>query len=328
VTSTRLGLTGQLDAAALRKVQAGCSYINAEIAKARRKVFNTAIVAALLTVAVLSFVLAQVGVTDGRALYAPLVVAVLAAALVGVNARRSLSSGYKQIVIGRIVNALGHELTYSRWSRLTEQDFVDMDLFEQRVEDWHAEDEIGGRKGAVTYSITEAKATRTEGSGDNERTITIFTGLIVRLDFNKRFLGHTVVVPHGETKALGGIFGSLLGESGTRRRKEIVNLENVDFEKEFTAYSTDQQEARYILTPKLMELIMRAQSTLGSALRLCFRANSVFVTVPQISDRFEVSLFGPKVTPELVLGELGEVIALAEHLIDVLELETRIWSRV
>jgi hypothetical protein len=328
MTSTRLGFTGQLDAAALRKVQAGCNYINAEIAKARRKLFNTAIVAALLTVAVLSFALAQAGVTDGRVLYAPFAVGALAAAIVGLRARRSLSSGYKQIVIGRIVNALGHELTYSRWSRLTEQNLLDMDLFEERIEDWYAEDEVSGRKGAVTYSITEARATRTEGSGDNERTITVFKGSIVRLDFNKSFLGHTVVVPHGETKALGGVFGSLFGESGTRRRKEIVNLENVDFENQLTAYSTDQQEARYILTPKMMELIMAAQSTLGSAVRLCFRANSVFVTVPQTSDRFEVSLFGPKITPELVVGELAEVLALAEHLIDVLELETRIWSRV
>jgi hypothetical protein len=216
-------------------------------------------------------------------------------------------------------------MTYSPESRFTKQDFLDMDLYEKRTEKWDAEDEVCGRKNAVTYAILEAKATRTEGSGRNRRTIVIFKGSIVRLDFNKNFRGHTVVVPDSESKILGGLFG----EAESRRRKEICRLENVEFEKLYSVYGTDQQEARYILTPKMMELVLEARLTLHSDLRLSFHDNSVFVTIPQTRDRFEVgALFGSRITPDIACGELAEVVKLAERLIDTLELETRIWTRV
>lgn len=319
-SNTRVGRVSQLDKSTLMKLQAGCNFINAEIGKARGRVVKVGIVCAVLGLGVYRYMWTQ-GEKDPRF---PLGGAVALAVGYGAHQRRELSKSYKKIVVRRVVGALGHGLAYSPESQFTKQDFLDMDLFEKKTEKWHAEDEICGKKNAVTYSILEAKATRTEGSGKNRRTVTIFKGLIVRLDFNKNFRGHTVVVPDAESKILGGLFG----ESENRQHKEICRLENVDFEKLFSVYGSDQQEARYLLTPKMMELIMEAQALLGVQVRLSFHDNSVFVTVPQSVDRFEVGLFGAKVSPETVCGDLAEVVKLAERLVDTLELETRIWTRV
>jgi hypothetical protein len=303
---------------------------------------NVGIVAALVAAAVVGYLIASADTPPddgwGSLLSSPFIFGAFAAVAYGGRVRRRLASDYKRIVVGRIVTALGQGLKYSPTSRLTKQDFQQMDLFEKRVEKWQAEDEVAGVKNGVTYTLHEATATRTEGSGKKRREVTIFRGLIVRLDFNKHFGGHTIVVPHGETKVLG-----LFGESENRRQKELVSLENVDFEAQYSVYSTDQQEARYLLTPKMMELIMEAralftspmsgaQAFLMSALspphpRLCFRDSSVYVTVWSHQNRFEISLLGPKVKPETVAGEFAELIKLAERLIETLQLETRIWSR-
>jgi hypothetical protein len=320
VTSSVVGRISQLDQATLMKLQAGCNYINAEVEKKRRNVISVGIIAAALGLIVYAIMWNR-GQQDPRF---PIGGAVMLTVLYYFKVRRELAKEYKHVVVRRVVTALGHGLTYSPESRFTRQDFLEMDLFEKRAEQWHAEDEIGGRQNVVTYSILEAHASRTEGSGKNRRKVTIFRGLIIRLDFNKNFRGHTVVVPDAESKILGGLFG----ESESRRRKEIVRLENVDFEGLFSVYATDQQEARYILTPKLMELVMEAQALLGANLRLSFHDNSVFVTIPQSTNRFEVNLFGAKITPDSACGELAEVVKLAERLVDTLELETRIWSRV
>ena len=56
--------------------------------------------------------------------------------------------------------------------------------------------------------------------------------------------------------------------------------------------------------------------------------NMLFVAVPSKHDRFEVSVFGQDVTPLSAISDLAAVVALAEELIDVLDLETRVWSRV
>jgi hypothetical protein len=319
-TGVSIGRISQLDQSTLMKLQAGCNYINAQLEKVRRRVVSVGIIAAALGAIVYSYLWSQ-GHRDPRL---PLGGAVAIIVAYSVYEHRKLTKEYKNIVVRRVIGALGEGLSYTPESRFTKQDFLDMDLFEKRCEQWNAEDEICGRKNVVSYSILEAKATRTEGSGKNRRTVTIFKGLIVRLDFNKNFRGHTVVVPDAESKILGGLFG----ESESRRKKDIARLENVEFEKVFSVYCTDQQECRYILTPKFMELIMQAQVTLGVHLRLSFHDNSVFLTVPQSADRFEVSLFGSRVSPESIVGDLAEVVRLAERMVDTLELETRIWSRV
>lgn len=317
---TAVGRISQLDQSTLLKLQAGCNYINAEISRVRGRVIKVSVVLLILGLAVFAHLWRR-NFKDPRFTIG---VAVAASLIYGTYQRRELAKKYKNIVVTRVVAALGNGLSYTPLSKFTKQDFLDMDLFEKRCEKWYAEDEICGKKNAVGYSILEGKATRTEGSGKHRRTVTIFKGLIVRLDFNKNFGGHTVVVPDSESKILGGLFG----EAETRRRKDIARLENVEFEKRYSVYCTNQQEARYLLTPKVMELIMEAQTVLGVPIRLSFHDNSVFLTVPQNVDRFEVSMFGGKVMPETVVGDLAEVVRLAERVIDTLELETRIWTRV
>lgn len=311
-----VGRISQVDRATLAKLQAGCNYINAEVARLRKRVVIVGVVCAAIGIA--SWVIWRV---DPRL---PIFGAFGITMLVFGQAHRQLAKSYKGIVVGRIVAALGQGLAYKPESSFTKQDFLEMDLFNKRCEQWKSEDEIEGRKNQVSYSLHEAKATRTEGSGKHRRTVTIFKGLIVRLDFNKNFAGRTIVIPQSEGEMLGGLFG----ESESRGRKEIVRLENADFENTFTVYATSDQEARYLLTPKLMELVLEAQTLLGADVRLSFHDNSVFVTIPQNVDRFEVGIFGAKITPETAVGELVEVVGLAERLVDTLDLETRIWTRV
>lgn len=318
--SSTVGRISQLDKQTLAKLQAGCHFINAEVSQVRGRIVIVAAVIAVLGSIVFGLMWNN-GARDPRFVIGGALAIVIAHAM---WEHRKLSRTYKHIVVRRVVNALGQGLTYSAESRFTKQDFLDMDLFNLRVEQWRAEDEVGGRRNAVTYSILEAKATRTEGSGKNRRTITIFKGVIVRLDFNKYFHGHTVVVPNSESQILGGLFG----ESSSRRSKDLCRMDNVEFEDCYSVYATDQQEARYILTPKLMELIMRARVRLNAGLRMSFHDNSVFVTLPDSGDRFELKLFGAPVTPESTVGELCQVVQLAEDLIEALDLETRIWTRV
>ena len=318
--TTKIGRISQLDHSTLLRILAGCNFINAEVTRLKSRVLKATVAGLVLAAVVYGFMLRQ-GERDPRA---PLMLAFMISALVTQHARTQLKKNYKGIVVKRVVDALGHGMTYKPESTFTKTDFVGMHLFDRKPERWTAEDEVCGKKNAVTYSLHEIRASYMQRSGKHRREIIIFKGLIVRLDFNKSFVGHTIVVSDSQAQILGGLFG----ESGSRAGKEIVRLENPDFEREFAVYSTDQQQARYLLTPKLMELVLRAQIVLGGQLRLSFHDNSMFVTVPQDKDRFEVSLFGGPVTPESTMGDLVEVVSLAEQLVDTLDLETRIWTRV
>jgi hypothetical protein len=318
-TRSAIGRLSQVDPSARARLESACGFINAEIDKVRGRILRVGI-ACLISGAIAYAIMWRNGMRDPRA---PLIGALFLVTAYSAFAQRALAKTYKQIVIGRIVSALGQNLAYAPEARFTKDQFLGMDLFSGRVERWKAEDEVTGRRNAVAYSLFEAKATRTEGSGKSRRTVTVFQGVIVRLDFNKHFRGQTIVVPNSASQILGGLFG----ESESRGRKELCRMENVTFEDTFSVYSTDQQEARYVLTPKMMELIMSAQASFG-AIRCSFQESSLIMTIPTSVDRFEVRLWGAKMNPESAVGELAECVDLAERLIDTLDLETRIWSKV
>jgi hypothetical protein len=330
-----------LDAATRARVQAGCNFVNSEIARLRKRVTMITIAAFGGGIVLWMFM----GGPDPRL---PLFGALAISAFFANRARLELKKSYKGIVVRRMVAALGKGLSYTPESTMSRSTFEGMDLFSESGDRFESEDQVIGRKGEVPYALHEVRVRRKEKSSRNRvmfggggaqlvaigidafgsratsRGSFIFSGLVVQLDFNKNFRGHTVVVPDKEAQILGGLFG----ESESRRSKSIVRLENPDFENMFAVYSTDDQEARYLITPKLMELIMEAQALLGAELRLCFQSSHLWVTVPQDKDRFDVGLFSGTVTPESVLGDFVEVVSLAERLVDTLDLETRIWTKV
>ncbi len=66
-----------------------------------------------------------------------------------------------------------------------------------------------------------------------------FEGLIIKVKFPKKFTGKTIVRPDKAGVSAGNF--------------QKVNLEDPDFEKIYDVYSTDQIEARYLLTTSFLE---------------------------------------------------------------------------
>ncbi|HJQ22034.1 MAG TPA: DUF3137 domain-containing protein [Gemmatimonadaceae bacterium] len=329
-----------LDGPTRARVQAGCNFINAEIARLRQRV---TVICGACGVGFIVWMVALGG--DPRL---PLFLAVAVGGFFANRARKELKQSYKGIVVKRIVAGLGKGLSYSQQSTMSRAVFESMDLFNETGGRFESEDQVSGKKGEVPFALHEVRLRRKDNNsrrrvgwtgsislaiwavdaiqsrGSGTAGSFVFNGLVVQLDFNKNFRGHTVIIPESESQILGGLFG----ESKSRRSKDLVLMENPDFEKLFSVYSTDDQEARYLITPKLMELVMEAQALLGVELRLCFKSNTLLVTVPQNKDRFDVGLFSSTVTPESALGDFVDVVNLAERLVDTLDLETRIWTRV
>jgi hypothetical protein len=305
----------QLDGATRARIESACAFVTNRIQEQRRRVTKVTLIA--FGVALVVWVVTRM---DPRI---PGFAALAVSALVTAHAQRDIRKWYKLMVIKRVVEALGNGITYTHESSLDKPKFREMDLYNSRIDRWKSEDQVSGRRREVGFELHEVEAVRREKRGKNTVDIIVFKGLVVVLEFNKNFHGHTIVVPEKDQKVLG-----LFGESESRRNKQIIRLESVEFETTYSVYTTDDQEAHYLLTPKLMELVLAARVQLGvNDMRLAFFRNWLFVTVPSTDDRFEVSLFQRNVTAMAAIADLAAVVALAEQLIDALELETRIWTR-
>lgn len=88
-----------------------------------------------------------------------------------------------------------------------------------------------------------------------KHTTTVFDGVIVKLDMNKKFIGHTVIKP-----------SSLIHISPLPHLR-YTQLEDIQFNKIFDVYTNDEVDARYLITPSFMERL--------KSMEIAFKAISV-----------------------------------------------------
>ena len=131
------------------------------------------------------------------------------------------------------------------------------------------EDKLTGMRNDTPFEFYEAhleeKRTTTDGKGRTRTTwVTVFKGQCLVVKFHKQFQGVTKV--YRDAGALN--FFKKLGQMGKGQR---VKLEDPVFEKAFEVYSTDQIEARFILTPDFMERLIGLERTFkGKQVRCAF----------------------------------------------------------
>ena len=112
----------------------------------------------------------------------------------------------------------------------------------------------------------------------------LFRGQCLRLQFDKRFYGRTLITRDA------GFFNRFGGGKGMSR----ASLEDPVFEKIFEVYTTDQVESRYLLTPDLMQDLVDLEKAFhGGRLKACFDGGEMFITL-EGGDLFEPgSMFKP-----------------------------------
>jgi len=119
------------------------------------------------------------------------------------------------------------------------------------------EDEVVGCYKNVAIDFFETRLTRVNGHGKSRGTQYLFTGVMVLFDVKKNFKGKTIIVQdHGK-------IGNWLKKKF--KALENVKLEDPRFEKMFEVYSSDQIEARYLLTTSFMERLLALGSLLKSS---------------------------------------------------------------
>jgi hypothetical protein len=222
---------------------------------------------------------------------------------------------FKGDVVEQVFRIVHPEGTYDATAGMGQYWFEESGLFTKRIDRYESDDGFRGQILGTTFEAAEVRATYARGSGDSRRTLEVLGGLFLRLDFNKNLKAATIVQPEDAP-------GWRLGD---RSGLEPIKLEDPEFERRFAVFASDPVEARYVLTPLLMERILNLRSRLERPLYLSFRGNHVHLAVHHGRRLFEPSLFKP-VSFETV-EEIAELFEFAERVVRELELNVRIWSK-
>lgn len=232
-------------------------------------------------------------------------------------------SDFKRTIVRSVIEFLEPGLQYSPELGISKELFRTGDMFRHSIDRYHCEDRVQGRIGKTDITFSEVHAEYKTGSGEDTHWHTIFKGLFFIGDFHKDFRGRMVVLPDTAEKLFGGLGQTLQGWNFSR--ESLIKLDDPEFERVFVVYGTDQVEARYILSPSLMERITAFRNKMGTELYLGFSGSRVFVGIPKKEDWFEPSFFGPSGFDAILL--YASQLRLAVDIVEHLNLNTRIWSK-
>lgn len=284
----------------------------------RRRTCNVMLCLIVITVVVI-LVLRSKGMGTFPCLLAVLVATIIGLILKG-RSTSHLVADFKDQVIPQLLTAVFPEVSYGRNDWVEEHQFTASGLF-RAPDRYSGKDSFVGLWGATRFCCSlvhaeeryETTTTDTDIDGNTttrneEHWRDIFQGLFFTADFNKYLHSQTLV---RDGKA--GLFARL---SST-----LVKLEDPLFNRQFRVYSGDQVEARYILTPRMMERLLDLQERFEHC-DISFTGSWVHIALAGVP--YDISC---SCTDQRQLDNLCRWILATVGIIDTLDLNTRIWTK-
>ena len=216
---------------------------------------------------------------------------------------------FKRRLMPRVMKRVDPGLDrYEPWG-LPLADFRALALFKP-PDGYRTKDLVAGTVAGVPvrFAMVRAEEWREEGKG--EVLEIMFEGVVFIAEFHKHFRTRTHVRDGGAgfRERLGG----------------CMKLEDPRFNAAFTVTAADEIEARYLLTPDLMERLLGLKERFTS-LDVVFQDECICLALGAAYDVLEPDVdraLGSHQVDALVAG-LKDLLLIVEHL----ELDTRIWSR-
>jgi hypothetical protein len=236
---------------------------------------------------------------------------------------------FKQQVTAAALKSIDHSMELQYDTGLSEDSFINSQLFTEQPDRYISQDQVDGIAGKTRFSFSEVHAeyktvTQTK-HGRREQWHTILKGIVFCADFNKHFNGITIVRPKNSMAAMGAWISEKL-PIFSNSQKDVVKLENMEFSKCFVTYSTDQIEARYILTPSMMERLCQLNDKTRDTISLSFTGSHIYIAFPLSKDYFEPPVFKTLLDGKFMEEDL-EVIRFMYGIVEELDLNTRIWTK-
>lgn len=154
-----------------------------------------------------------------------------------------------------------------------------------------------------------------------------FRGILFLADFNKNFRGHTLLRDKKirSFRHLKRYIWLLFNSIVHGKKLQRIHLESKDFERHFKTKTSHEIEARYILSPNLMERLVKFRKKRRNPIDISFR-NS-YIAIALSSKKY---FYDPSIIRRMKNGQVKDVyddLTFFFSIIEELNLNTRIWGK-
>ncbi len=221
-------------------------------------------------------------------------------------------SDVKELVFPKIFSYFGEDFIFNPKQRMNMDNLKRSKLLPY-YESSRFDDYVEGTYKGVRLAINELQLTKQVRVNKKTETRTVFRGVMVQLNSHKAFKGHTVVV-----RDRGGLTNFF---SDSFKGLEQVKLEDPRFEKQFDVFSTDQIEARYLLTVSFMERLQELAAQFSNKIQCAFYEDQLLIMLTCNKNRFELGSIFHSATFEREFKQIDQEMKQLFAMIEVLKLD-------
>ncbi|MBS0032389.1 DUF3137 domain-containing protein [Chitinophaga sp. 22321] len=210
----------------------------------------------------------------------------------GITAATDYQHDFKTRIVKPVIGFIDPSFIYQPINYASYEEFTESGLFAKK--DYHitGNDQVYGKRGDLNFqccdlTVTHMPSVTVRGQGPD----TVFRGSYFIGQFPRYF--HTPVYILSRSSTIGTLFSSSPADNGfieTWSLGKKVLPSDAAFNKQFMVYSPDVNEATQLLTPALMEQIIRLQERSAAKLFISFYNNRIYAGIGHGTDYFETTL--------------------------------------
>jgi len=250
---------------------------------------------------------------------------------------------FKMKILKPMIEFINPNFQFILHGHISLPELIETGLLENKQYTLDGNDQILGSHKGVPFQLSDLDV-QYKRNFSNEKSMpdTVFYGQVFIAKFNKSFNSEVYLVPKKTTtkKVANAIMPDVIGAGLAGSRAVDIDLytsntfgskvllEDPEFSKMFTVYSDDQTEARYILTPALMERLKTLNTRTNGDLFISFKNDRVSVLNNNGKNNFEAGMFKSMTKNDnKMLMDFYTDLCDQLLIIDDLKLNINIWNK-
>ena len=227
----------------------------------------------------------------------------------------------KTLILDEVLSSIFDEVTYEANAGLDKTLLKNSELYTMGNE-FSSNDLIRGKYQGIQFETSDIHLVEVTHTDKSTTRTTLFLGQWYIFDFFKKFDGY-IQIRDKEDRLFKRSYKPVSFFS-SRPKANRIKMDHPDFNQVFDVYTSDDQEAFYILTPHFMDALLKLNDVANCEVVVGFVDNQLHVLVNNNKNAFEINVFQPFTLSQYQYLQAESEIII--NLIDILKLETDLFK--
>ena len=226
---------------------------------------------------------------------------------------------FKEKIIAQLFTGLIGPCKFSVESFVTRKEFDESQVINKPYNAFYGEDLLEGNFQKMKFKFSEVRALKVTKTKKGPKTEVQFAGLFFSFNLPFDSCQKTLILHDYAEKTIGRLLGRIIQKQSSRPDYELVQLESVNFEKEFAVYSNDQVQSRKWLTPVVLENLISFKKKYKDSIGISIQDKKLYVAISSKKNHFE-----PKMDNQCIsmndVQEIYDIFLLVRDLLEDFEI--------